>query len=420
MSKNRRLGVAVLGAGTVGEPVVRALLEREGELEVRAGCRLELVGVAVRDVDAAIGRGLPAELLTDAPAHLVAAPEVDVVVELMSGDEPAATLIDAALASGKAVVTANKHVLAQRGSTLEATARRTGAAFRFEATVAGGTPVLGPLAAELAANRIVAIHGILNGTTNFILSAMGGAGRTYDDALEAAQRAGYAESDPRADVEGLDAANKVVILTRLGFGRWLDPASIQRCPPTVVGVAGPGISAVGQADIAGAAQLGLTIKLIGRMRLLDDGRLIADALPTAVKAVSPFGRTGGVVNRVEVEAEPVGRVAFEGPGAGGATTSSAILGDLIAVARGEGSTWAGLPEAAGPAAGPAAGATADAEPARRFFTSALPEQLVRDQVDIEVARGGGFVSAPRPLDDLQAALAAAGVEATLFPIETDR
>lgn len=416
MSPDRRLGVAVLGAGTVGGQVVRALLERRDELEVRAGSRLQLIGVAVRDVDAAIRRGLPAELLTDAPAPLVAAPEVHVVIELLGGDEPAATLIDAALASGKAVVTANKHVLAHRGSTLEATARRTGTALRFEAAVAGGTPVLGPLAAELAANRVMAIHGIVNGTTNYILSAMAGAGRTYEDALEAAQRAGFAESDPSADVEGLDAANKVVILARLGFGRWLDPASIQRCPPTVGGVAGPGISAVSQADMAGAAQLGLTIKLIGRTRLLDDGSLVADALPTAVKAVSPFGRTGGVLNRIEVDADPVGRVAFEGPGAGGAPTSSAILGDLLAVARGGGSTWSGLPEAAGPAAQ----AIADAASARRFFASSLPEQLVRDQVDIEAARGGGFITAARPLDELQAELAAAGVEATLFPIESDR
>ncbi|MBI3745232.1 MAG: homoserine dehydrogenase, partial [Chloroflexi bacterium] len=191
------LRVAVLGAGTVGREVVHALLDRPESLQAADGAPLELAGVAVRDVARAIVNGIPEGLLTDAPAHLVAAPEADVVVELMGGDEPARTLIAAALGAGKAVVTANKHVLAHHGSQLEAIARRTGAALRFEAAVGGGIPVLGPLALDLAANRFEAVRGIVNGTTNFILTAMSRDGRAYADVLADAQAAGYAEADPR-------------------------------------------------------------------------------------------------------------------------------------------------------------------------------------------------------------------------------
>src|SRR6478609_1758857 len=166
------LRVALLGAGTVGREVAQALIERGPELSPDGGAPFELAGIAVRDLDRARAAGLPADLLTDGPAHLVAAPDTDVVVELMGGDEPAHTLIAAALAAGKSVVTANKHVIAHHGPELEAIARRTGAALRFEASVGGGIPVLGPLAGDLAANRVERVRGIVNGTTNFILSAM--------------------------------------------------------------------------------------------------------------------------------------------------------------------------------------------------------------------------------------------------------
>ncbi|MGZ8527956.1 MAG: homoserine dehydrogenase, partial [Candidatus Limnocylindrales bacterium] len=173
------LRVAVLGAGTVGLEVIRALTTDADRLSPADGSRLVLVGVAVRDLDRARANGVPAELLSDAPAHLVASPEVDAIVELMGGDEPARTLTAAALGAGKPVVTANKHVLAHHGPELEAIARRTGAALRFEAAVGGGTPILGPLAVELAANRIDAVRGIVNGTTNHILTAMAERGRAY-------------------------------------------------------------------------------------------------------------------------------------------------------------------------------------------------------------------------------------------------
>lgn len=342
------LRVAVLGAGTVGREVVRALVDRAPELTPADGVPLELVGVAVRDLARARVAGLPTTLLTDAPAHLVANPEIDVIVELMGGDEPARTLIAAALGAGKAVVTANKHVIAHHGPALEATARRTGAALRFEAAVGGGIPVLGPLAMELAGNRVSAVRGIVNGTTNYILTAMAEDGRDYAEVLAAAQAAGYAEADPRGDVEGLDAVNKLVILARLAFGVWLDPAAVATCPVDGPGARRPGITGIGAGDMAAAARRGSVIKLLAEARRRADGSIEAAVLPAALPSDSPLGRTGGVLNRIEIDAEPVGTVAFSGPGAGGPATASAVLGDLIAVARERGSTWAGLP-VAGPA-----------------------------------------------------------------------
>ncbi len=348
------LRVVLLGAGTVGREVACALIDRRAELRPSDGPGLELVGIAVREPDRAIASGLPADLVTDAPAHLVADAGADVVVELMGGDEPAHTLIAAALSMGTPVVTANKHVIAHHGPALEAIARRTGAALRFEAAVGGGIPILGPLAADLAADRVSRVRGIVNGTTNFILTAMTDpdAPRDYDEALAEAQRLGYAEADPSGDVEGLDAVNKLVILARLAFDRWLDPASIATRPDGRGGPAGPGITAVTRDHADEARAAGRVIRLLATASRLPDGSLAAAVLPTALPLDSALGRTAGVRNRVEVDAEPVGTVGFDGPGAGGAATSSAVLGDLIAIARGAGSTWGPRPAATGPTGDP--------------------------------------------------------------------
>lgn len=341
--------VAVLGAGTVGAAVLEGLTEHPERLASADGRPICLAAVAVRDLAKARRTGIPTSLLTDAPAHLVADPAIDVIIELMGGIEPARTLIAAALSAGKAVVTANKSVIAHHGAELEATARRSGAAFRFEAAVGGGIPVLGTIAADLAGNEITRIRGIVNGTTNYILSQMTDDGRPYDDVLRDAQERGYAEADPSGDVEGDDAVNKLVILVRLAFGEWLDPSTVGRRPPTVGGDGKPGITGVTDREIEVAARLGLAIKLLATAMSGEAG-IEAAVVPTAVPAAGEFGRTGGVMNRIEIEAEPLGTVALSGPGAGGAATSSAVLGDLVAVARGWGSTWAGRPPAGGPIA----------------------------------------------------------------------
>jgi len=417
-SPHSPLRVGLLGAGTVGSAVVRALLEAPERLAPFDGARLVLAGVAVRDTAKAAAAGIPEALLTDAPAHLVASPEVDVIVELMGGDEPARTLIAAALAAGKPVVTANKHVIAHHGPALEALARSTGTALRFEAAVGAGIPILDAIAADLASNRVERVRGIVNGTTNFILGAMTERKRAYDAALLDAQRAGYAEADPAGDVEGDDALNKLVILARLAFGQWLRPASVERRPATANGLGLPGITGVTAAEVAAAAVHGLRLKLIvdgRRAQGTGPAGIEASVQPVAVAAESGFGRTGGVVNRIEVDAEPLGRLELSGPGAGGGPTGSAVLGDLIAIARGGGSTWAGLPPAPEQAAD--VSVPDDGLPRRWFFQSVLPDQLIRDQLDLEAAAGDGFVTLAQSLDDLRAGLVALGVQATLYPIE---
>ena len=347
MRSGAPLRIALLGAGTVGREVVRGLLDPQGQL-VEVSPKLELVGVAVRDVARAIASGIPEQLLTDAPAHLVASPDTDLIVEVMGGDEPAHMFLRAALGAGKAVVTANKHVIAHYGAELEGVARASGAALRFEAAVGGGIPVLSPLANDLAANRFREIRGIVNGTTNFILTAMHQIGQSYEDALADAQEAGLAEADPSADVEGIDAANKLVILIRLAFGVWVDPESIDRRPSLAAGGEGrPGITGVTADDVAKAHAVGGVIKLVAQAthrktrRGVDNG-IAAAVLPTFVAASSRLARVSGTDNRIEVSGTPIGTVAFEGPGAGGRATSSSVLADILAIARGEGSTWGAL------------------------------------------------------------------------------
>jgi len=333
------LRVGVLGAGTVGREVVDALLN--GWSPEGSGKRLTLAGVAVRDLAKAEAAGLPADLLTDAPAHLLAEGP-DVVVELMGGEEPARTLIAAALGAGIPVVTANKYVVARHGAELEAIARRTQTAFRFEAAVMGGTPILRLLAEDLAGTRVGAVRGIVNGTTNHILTEMTTGGLTYGAALAGAQAAGYAEANPTGDVEGGDAADKLVILARLAFGTWLDRGSV-----TVARPGGkPGITGVTADDLAAAAAGGSAIRLLASAtRAGDGGPTDASVLPTEVPRESPLGGTNGVRNRIEIETDRLGWIGVEGPGAGGAATAAAVLADLAAIAAGGGSTWGALPPA---------------------------------------------------------------------------
>ena len=393
------LRVALLGLGTVGGAVARGLLEHGPDLARAAGGRpIHLVAVGVRDPDRPRAVTLPRAIVrTDDLAAVAVDPGVDVVVELIGGLEPAGELIAAALAGGRSVVTANKALLALRGAELEAEARRTGSSLRFEAAVAGGIPVLGPLASDLAANRWSSVSGIVNGTTNFMLTAMTEAGWDYATVLADAQSRGYAEADPSGDVEGRDAADKLAILARLAFGEWPDVTAIRRSPPAVEGDAAPGITGVTAEVIAAAADLGLVVKLVARAQRGEDGAVGAGVVPSAVPAGSPLGRTGGVTNIVELAGEPIGRVRFGGPGAGGEATSSAVLGDLVAIARGIGSSWAGLPPA------DRASTVADVLSGTRRWFYVLP-------------RGGGALTEPVTLDQARDEARAAGVSGPLYPL----
>jgi homoserine dehydrogenase len=328
------------------------------------------------------------------------------------------------------VVTANKHVIAHHGAELEAIARRTGAPFRFEAAVAGGIPIVNPLAADLAANRIARIRGILNGTTNAILSSMEEPGATYHRALRAAQSAGYAEADPTGDVEASDPANKLVILARLAFGRWLRPGAIPRRIPTVTGVAAPGITAVEAVEVAAARALGYTIRLLAVAIAPGEASANGDphawVLPTAVPESGGFGRTRSVVNRVEIESDLLGTLSLTGPGAGGSATASAVLGDLLAIANGAGSSWGVLPQASPPGPAPAPDLETAEDAARSGWFAFLPatppaevaSPLIRRVEGI--AGGTALKLGPAPLAEVRAEvrrLMAPGTNPALYPLD---
>jgi homoserine dehydrogenase len=304
------------------------------------------VAVAVRDLERARSITLPSEVrLTDDVDAVAAADDVDIVVELMGGTDAAAAAMRRAFEAGKRVVSANKELLARQGRELEAAARAAGVGLRFEAAVAAGVPVLGPLVWDLGANRVRALRGIVNGTTNHILTTMAAEARDFDDVLREAQVRGYAEADPSSDVEGLDAAYKLALLARLAFDGWLDVDALRRAIPTFNVEPREGIAGVARAHLSAAARLGLAIKLIARAERAPGGPLLAGVTPMAVSAASPLGATGGVTNIVDFEADPVGRVTMSGPGAGGPATASAVLADVLVFANSNASMWEQLPPA---------------------------------------------------------------------------
>ena len=314
--------VALLGGGTVGSQVARLILEQSDDLAARIGAPLELVGVAVRDASRP-REGVPTALVTDDATALVARGS-DIVVEVMGGIEPARTLILQAMAAGSSVVTANKALLAADGATLYAAAAANGVDLYFEASVAGAIPLLRPLRESLAGDRVVKVLGIVNGTTNFILSKMDEEGADYGDVLAEAQRLGYAEADPTADVGGLDAAAKAAILAELAFHTRV----------TFDDVSCEGITGVTAADVAAARDMGFVIKLLAVAERTEDGRgVIVRVHPTMVPRSHPLASVRDAFNAVFIEAESAGEMMFYGRGAGGAPTASAILGDVVAVAR---------------------------------------------------------------------------------------
>jgi homoserine dehydrogenase len=317
--------VAMLGCGTVGGEVVRLLHEQADELTARAGAPVELVGVAVRRPHKHANLG---GLVTTDASALITSDDVDVVVEVIGGVEPARTLLLQALKAGKSVVTANKALLAEDGPTLAEAADAAGADLYFEAAVAGAIPLLRPLRESLAGDRITRVAGIVNGTTNYILSAMTASGSSYADALEEATRLGYAEADPSADVDGYDAASKAAILASLAFHTRISSFDVH-CE---------GIRAVTAAEIAAASAMGCVIKLLAICERTPADSATPESVsvrvyPAMIPATHPLAAVDGAFNAVFVEAEAAGQLMFYGQGAGGAPTASAVLGDLVAVAR---------------------------------------------------------------------------------------
>ncbi|MGH3737436.1 MAG: homoserine dehydrogenase [Micromonosporaceae bacterium] len=315
--------VAMLGCGTVGTAVARLLYEQSADLTARVGAPLELAGVAVRRPGRDRGDlPVPRSLFTADALGLVQRDDIDIVVEVVGGIEPARTWLTAALKTGKSVVTANKALLAEDGATLHAAAAETGADLYYEAAVAGAIPLVRPLRESLHGDRVTRVTGIVNGTTNFILSRMDTTGAGFNEALDEATELGYAEPDPTADIEGFDAAAKAAILASLAFHTRVTAADVYR----------EGITEVTAADVASAREMGCTVKLICIAER--SGEAVAVRVhPAMIPRTHPLAAVGDAFNAVFVEADAAGQLMFYGPGAGGAPTASAVLGDLVAVAR---------------------------------------------------------------------------------------
>ncbi|GAB3312811.1 homoserine dehydrogenase [Geodermatophilus aquaeductus] len=361
------LRVALLGCGTVGGAVLRLLDEQAADLTARIGRPVQVAGVAVRRPDR--HPDVPADLLTTDALGLVARDDVDLVVEVIGGIEPARSLILAAVEAGKSVVSANKALLAEDGVALHAAAAKAGVDLYYEASVAGAIPLLRPLRESLAGDQIRRVVGIVNGTTNYILSRMAETGAGFSEALAEATELGYAEADPTADVDGFDAAAKAAILASLSFHTAVTAADVHR----------EGISSVSATDVARAAEIGCTVKLLAICERVagEEGDTVAVRVhPAMIPTTHPLAAVGGAFNAVFVEAEAAGQLMFYGQGAGGEPTASAVLGDLVAVARNRVAGAAG--------AGPTAYADLPARP--------IAETPTRYHVSLDVADVPGVLA----------------------------
>ncbi len=318
----RTIRIGMLGCGTVGSAVVRMLAEHGDGIAMRAAVRLAVTRVAVRDADRGRDVPLPRDVFTTDPSSIVADPDIDVVLELIGGTEPAKELILASFASGKPVVTANKEVLSAGGKELFDAADAAQRDLRFEAAVAGGIPLIAPLKESLAGDRVRRMLGIVNGTTNYVLTQMSEHGWTFEDALAEAQRFGYAEADPTADIDGFDAAAKCAILASIAFNTRVVADDVYR----------EGIARITPQDIADAARLGYVVKLLA-IAELEDGEVSARVHPAMIPAAHPLAAVRDANNAVFVEGAKVGQLMFYGPGAGGEPTATSVIGDLVQVAR---------------------------------------------------------------------------------------
>ncbi|MER5637701.1 homoserine dehydrogenase [Kitasatospora sp. NPDC002227] len=323
MMRTRPLKVALLGCGVVGSEVARIMTTDAADLAARVGAPVELAGIAVRRAGRA-RPGVPEHLITTDAQALVSREDIDVVIEVVGGIEPSKQLILTAFKHGASVVSANKALLAKDGAELHEAAAEAGVDLYYEAAVAGAIPLIRPLRESLAGDKVNRVLGIVNGTTNFILDKMDTTGAGYSEALEEATALGYAEADPTADVEGFDAAAKAAILAGIAFHTKVTAADVYR----------EGLTEVTAADIASAKEMGCVVKLLAICERAADGESVtARVHPAMIPLSHPLASVREAYNAVFVEAEAAGRLMFYGPGAGGAPTASAVLGDLVAVCR---------------------------------------------------------------------------------------
>jgi homoserine dehydrogenase len=318
----RTIRIGMLGCGTVGSAVIRMLAEHADDIAMRAEVRLAVTRVAVRDASRERDVPVSREVFTTDAASIVADPDVDIVLELLGGMDPAKELILASFSSGKPVVTANKELLANVGKELFDAADAASRDIRFEAAVAGGVPLIAPLKESLAGERVIRMLGIVNGTTNYVLTQMSERGWTFESALAEAHRLGYAEADPTADVDGFDAAAKCAILASIAFNTRVVASDVYR----------EGIVRITPQDIDDAARLGYVVKLLA-IAELDDGEVSARVHPAMIPATHPLASVRDANNAVFVEGAKVGQLMFYGQGAGGDATATSVVGDLVHVAR---------------------------------------------------------------------------------------
>ena len=324
-----RIAVGLIGFGTVGTGVATVLTSNAGSIRRRLGVPLELVKVADLNLTADRGIALPPGVLTSSAREVIDDPKIDIVIELIGGYDPAKQFLLDAMAKGKSVVTANKALLAVHGEELFQAAARAKVDIGFEASVGGGIPIVRTLTEGLAANRILSLHGIVNGTSNYILTKMTEAGRPFDEVLAEAQKAGYAEADPTFDIAGTDAAHKLTILITLAFGT----------PVNFKDVYVEGITGITPMDIAYATEFGYTIKLLAIAKLHEGkaggaaAELEARVHPTMIASDAPIARVGGVYNAIQVTGDAVGDIMLYGRGAGSLPTASAVVSDVIDMAR---------------------------------------------------------------------------------------
>lgn len=315
-----RVGIGILGGGVVGGSLAHKLLSEHDSIRAKTGLDLELVRVAVRDLDKA--RLFPAQFTTNKAEEVVSDPGVHMVVELMGGVEPARSLITSALEAGKPVVTANKQLVASDGPALFDLAAANGVSILFEAAVGGGIPIIRPLSESLAGERLNSVMGIVNGTTNYILTRMYEEGSAYGEVLAQAQRLGFAEADPSADVSGADAAAKAAILAGLAFGVWVDVDRVHL----------EGIEGLSAEDLSFARRLGYVVKLLGIADRVSGGVSVR-VHPCMIPTNHPLASIRGANNAIFVQGPAIGQLLFSGPGAGGEPTATAVLGDVVTAAR---------------------------------------------------------------------------------------